>query len=145
MQHYRIDPNRVYAAGFSGGARMSSMLGFYQNDIFRGTIQNCGTDFYRAVPQVAATSTLDTASQPYGLLGTDLTPAELAAAKQVRFALITGTRDFRRGNILDIFNGGFAHDGFQAKLFDVRGMGHDVADGKTLSAVLDFLEGARAR
>jgi hypothetical protein len=59
--------------------------------------------------------------------------------------LITGTRDFRRGNILDIFNGGFAHDGFQAKLFDVRGMGHDVADGETLSAVLDFLEGARAR
>ena len=29
MKHYRIDPNRVYAAGFSGGARMAGLLGFY--------------------------------------------------------------------------------------------------------------------
>ena len=48
----------LYAAGFSGGARMSSLLGFYQSDVFHGTIQNCGTDFYRAVPMVAATSAL---------------------------------------------------------------------------------------
>jgi len=33
MQHYRIDPNRVYAAGFSGGARMSGLLGFYQSNM----------------------------------------------------------------------------------------------------------------
>jgi hypothetical protein len=138
MKHYRIDPNRVYAAGFSGGARMAGLLGFYQADIFHGTIQNCGVDFYKAVPMIAATSQLDTAGQPYGLL--TATEDEIAAARHVRFGLITGTNDFRRGNILDIFNGGFAREGFQAKLFEVQGMAHDVADGKTLSAVLDFLE-----
>src|SRR5205807_1808561 len=137
----RIDPNRVYAAGFSGGARMSGLLGFYQSDIFRGTIQNCGVDFYRAVPMVVATSPLDTAGQPYGVL--TATAAEVAAARQVRFALITGTNDFRRGNIIDIFNGGFAREGFQAKLFDVPGMAHDIAGAETLSAVLDFLEASR--
>src|SRR5262249_40142035 len=68
MNHYRVDPSRVYAAGFSGGARMSGLLGFYQSDIFRATIQNCGADFYIPVPQVAATSLLDTAGHPYGLL-----------------------------------------------------------------------------
>jgi hypothetical protein len=138
MKHYRIDAGRVFAAGFSGGARMSGLLGFYQADIFHGTIQNCGADFYKPVPMVVATSQLDTAGQPYGLLAA--TEDEIAAARHVRFALITGTRDFRRGNILDIFNGGFAQEGFQAKLFEVPGMPHDIADGKTLSAALDFLE-----
>jgi hypothetical protein len=60
----------------------------------------------------------------------------------VRFALITGSGDFRRGNILDIFNGGFAREGFQARLFDIPGMAHDTADPQTLSAALDFLEGS---
>jgi hypothetical protein len=54
--------------------------------------------------------------------------------------VITGSEDFRRGNILDVFNGGFAKAGFQARLFDIPGMSHDVADASTLSAALDFLE-----
>jgi len=138
MKHYRIDPNRVYAAGFSGGARMAGLLGFYQTDVFHGTIQNCGADFYKPVPVQSATSSADTAGNPYGLF--DATADEIAGARGVRFALITGSRDFRHGNILDIFNGGFAAEGFKAKLFDVPGMQHDTADGPTLSAALDFIE-----
>jgi hypothetical protein len=138
MKHYQIDANRVYISGFSGGARMAGMLGFFQSDVFRGTIQNCGADFYQHVPQVDATSQLDTAGQPYGFFSA--TPDEIHGARRVRFAVITGSEDFRRGNILDVFNGGFAKAGFQAKLFDVPGMSHDVADGNTLSSALDFLE-----
>ena len=52
--------------------------------------------------------------------------------------MITGSRDFRHGNILDIFNGGFAAEGFKAKLFDVPGMPHDTADAQTLSAAPRF-------
>lgn len=138
QKHYKVDPARIYAAGYSGGARMSGLLGFYQADIFTGTIQNCGADFYQPVPMVAATSSLDTAGKPYGIF--DATAGEIAAARRVRFVLITGSGDFRRGNIVDIFNGGFAKHDFQAKLFDVPGMGHDTADGQTLSEALDFLE-----
>lgn len=138
-KQYRVDPNRVFVAGFSGGARMAGMLGFYQSDLFRGTIQNCGADFYRSVPIVQATSQVDTAGKPYGVL--EASREDVVAAKQVRFALVTGSGDFRRGNILDIFHGGFERDGFQAKLFDVPGMGHDICDGETFIRVLDFLEG----
>jgi hypothetical protein len=67
---------------------------------------------------------------------------ELAQAKRVRFALITGTDDFRRGNVLDIFNGGFFREGFKAKLFDVPGMGPTICGGEILSASLDFIEGS---
>jgi hypothetical protein len=141
MKNYRIDPSRVYAAGFSGGARMAGLLGFYQADVFHGTIQNCGADFYKPVATQAATSTVDTARNPYGLF--DATTDEIGGARGVRFALITGSRDFRHGNILDIFNGGFAAEGFKAKLFDVPGMPHDTADAQTLSAALDFIEQAQ--
>ena len=140
-RHYHIDPSRVYAAGFSGGARMSGLLGFYQPDIFRGTIQNSSADFYKPVPQVLATSVVDTIGKPYGVF--DATADEIEQAKHLRFALITGTNDFRRGNILDIYNGGFAKEGFQAKLFDVPGMGHEICPAETLSAALDFLDGSR--
>lgn len=138
MKRYRIDRNRVYAAGFSGGARMSGLLGFYQPDILQGTIQNCGADFYIRVPTVYATSWVSTTGQPYGRL--DANADEIARARRVRFVLITSTNDFRRGNILDIYNGGFARQHFAAKLIDVPGMDHAICDAATLSAALDFLE-----
>lgn len=47
---------------------------------------------------------------------------------------------FRRGNILDLCNGGYAAHGFRAKLLDVEGMGHDVCDARTLKGALAFLE-----
>lgn len=138
MKRYRIDPSRVYVAGYSGGARMAGMLGFYQPDVFHGTIQNCGADFYRQVPTVYARSWVSTTGRPYGTF--QATNEEIVQAKQVRFVLVTGTNDFRRGNILDIFNGGFAKEGFKAKLFDVPGMQHTTCSGDILSAALDFIE-----
>lgn len=75
MKRYRVDSARVYAAGFSGGARMSGLLGFYQPEIFRGTIQNCGADFYKRVRTVYASSWLSTSGQPYGVFDGDLTNA----------------------------------------------------------------------
>jgi hypothetical protein len=138
-EHYRIDPARMYAAGYSGGARISGMLGFYQPEVFDGTIQNCGADFYKQVPTVNATNWTSTSGRPYGVLRA--TTGEIARARRVRFVLITGSDDFRHGNILDIYNGGFAPEGFRAKLFDVPGMGHDVCGPSILSAALDFLAG----
>jgi hypothetical protein len=140
MKRYRIDPNRVYAAGYSGGSRVAGTLGFFQSDVFHGTIQNCRADFYRRVPTVYASSWISTTGQPYGTFSAST--EEIAQAKRVRFVLITGTNDFRRGNILDIFNGGFTQDGFQAKLLDVPGMGHSTCSGEILSAALSFIEGS---
>lgn len=119
---------------------MSGLLGFFQPDIFRGTVQSSGADFYKPVPHVFATSLVDTIGKPYGVF--DATAGEIAQAKRVRFALITGTSDFRHGNILDIYEGGFVKEGFNAKLFDVPGMGHEICPAATLSAALDFLNGS---
>lgn len=140
MKIYHINPERVYAAGFSGGAWMSGLLGFYQSDIFRGTIQNCGDDFYKSVPGVDATSQLDTAGQPYGLLH--------AADADVHGAKKCSLRPHHRHERLSSWE----HTGYLSRRIrskkvsrpnslNVPGMEHHICDGETLSRALDFLEG----
>jgi hypothetical protein len=87
---------------------------------------------------VHAATQLDAEGRPDGFFSA--TPDQIQGAKAVRFALITGSRDFRRGNILDVFYGGFAKSGLPARPFDVPGMGHETANAKTLGTVLDFLD-----
>jgi hypothetical protein len=138
MRYYNVDKSRVYAAGLSGGARCAGDLGMAQSDIFCGTIQSCGTDFYRDVTRRYATIDKDTKGNHYGVF--PATASEVADARnKTKFVLITGTGDFRRGNILDIYNGGYLIESFRAKLIDVPGMGHQDCDGKTLEQALDFL------
>jgi hypothetical protein len=142
LTHYRIDPSRIYAAGFSGGARIANHLGFYQNDVFHGTIQNCGADFYRHVPQTNPPAP-DVPAGDYGVISAS--PEEISSAKQnVRFALITGSRDFRHGNILDIYQNGYAAEDFNARLFDVPNMSHAYCDAATLSRAIDFIDQSSA-
>jgi hypothetical protein len=118
MKHYRVDPSRVYTVGFSGGARMAG-LGFHS-----------GRSLYRGHGW-----------KPYGLF--DATANEIAGARGVRFALITASRDFRHGNILDTFNGGFAAEDSRPSSLTFPVMPHDTADAQTLSAALDFIEQAQ--
>ena len=44
MQHYRIDPARVYVGGFSGGSRVALRLALAYPDIFRGALLEAGSD-----------------------------------------------------------------------------------------------------
>lgn len=140
MQKYKIDSNRVFVGGLSGGARTAGIAAFYQSDLFKGTLQNCGADFYRPVPHKLTTNWIDSEGHPYGVF--DASEQEIAACKSgLRFALITGPNDYRRGNILDLYNGGYAPQGFKCKVFDVPGMGHDHCSADTLDKVLTYLEG----
>src|SRR3546814_677234 len=42
--HYRVDPGRVYVAGFSGGARTAQLVAFAYPDVFRGVLMFAGSD-----------------------------------------------------------------------------------------------------
>ena len=138
---YNIDPLRVYATGFSGGARIANELAFYNASVFNGAILNAGAEFYEHVPRVRATSLADTQGHPYGHGMVKLAPRRLAAVRRrMRFALITGSRDFRRGNILDIYYGGYVAHGFHAQLFDVEGLGHETCGAPTLAQAGDYLD-----
>jgi len=140
MKFYSIDPNRVYASGFSGGARQAGRLAFHQSDIFRATIQCCGSDFYKPVPRASVTDA-DRQAHPgdYGLVDADAMEVE-NAKKQVKFVLITGTEDFRQHYIEDIYNGGFKAEDFSATLISVSGMGHQPCPAHELRDALNFIE-----
>jgi predicted esterase len=129
----RINPRRVFTAGFSGGARCSLRLALLHSELITGNISICGADFYEVVPQVKAVDT-----RGYGVFPV---PAECIpqAKTKTRFAFITGEKDFRHGNILDIYNGGFVKNQFQAKLIDVPGLGHQLCEPKVLQAAIDFV------
>jgi hypothetical protein len=139
-EKYNLDKNRVYAAGISGGARTASYLGFNQYDVFRGTIQDCGTDFYRTVDSKFRTTDLDTAGKYYGTaISSDAANNEEVKAR-MKFAITTGPGDFRYGNIKDIYTFGFAKENFKCRLFDVPTQKHEDCSGETLENVLDYLE-----
>lgn len=142
QQKYKIDPQRVYATGLSGGARMSGLLGMFQSDVFHGTVQCCGADFYEPVPEVHPVPKEVAAKGAYGLVRA--TPEEIAAAKaNVRFVIVTGPDDWRYASLLNLYEGGFSRSGLKVKLIDVPGMGHETCGGKALSEALDFIEGTQ--
>ncbi len=94
-------------------------------------------EFCSAVPRVKATRT-----DAYGF--TQVPPEQAAAAKKdARFAIVTGAGDFRYGNLLDLYEGGFKPDGFTAKLFDVPGFGHAQCPAKVLEEALTYLAGPK--
>jgi hypothetical protein len=136
---YKIDRKKIYIAGISGGARTAGDAAFYQSDVFSGTIQSCGTDFCQHVPRQLAANETDSNGFPYGYV--EVSDENQATAKsKVHFVLITGPNDFRHGNILDIYNGGFKPQGYHCLLLDVPGMGHQDASGESLEKALDYIE-----
>jgi pimeloyl-ACP methyl ester carboxylesterase len=44
MQRFKVDPARVYIAGFSGGSRIAMRLALAYPDLFRGALLNAGSD-----------------------------------------------------------------------------------------------------
>src|SRR3954462_9404234 len=48
-KQYKIDENRVYVSGMSGGAKMASVLGVAYPDVVTGEIPICGVTYYRNI------------------------------------------------------------------------------------------------
>ena len=137
-ESFKVDPERVYLAGYSGGARTAGQLAFHQSGLFHGTIQMCGADFPGPVPMVHATPPA-AGEQAYGLMPG--TPEEVEQAKRnVRFVIITGKKDFRYSNLLDLYEGGFCKSGFEAKLIDVPDMDHELCSAPVLGQAISYLD-----
>jgi hypothetical protein len=134
LEMAKLDTNRVYASGFSGGARVASYVSFLRPSLFSGVFAVCGVDFPRKVPRVNAAKEDD-----YGYFS----PGDQRmddAKKNVKFVLVTGSKDFRHGNILDIYTGGFRKDDYAVKLIDVPGMDHEICSQNALSQGVAFLD-----
>lgn len=124
MKLYKVDPQRVYITGVSGGAKVATVVAFARPSLIHGALPMCGF----VLPTL-------------GEKGKELRET---VKSQVGFALITGSQDFNYQGIVAYYNNTLLPEKYRARLFDVPGMGHQIATGQTLDAALNWLEGRDA-
>jgi len=132
-RQYKIDRRRIYIAGFSGGARMASMIGVAWPDVFTGTLCVCGVNFYREVK---------TAAGGYYAAAYTADPRYLSMAKMARrFVLLTGENDMNRENTKILMENGFLQDRFSQVIYlEVPGMKHAIPSAVELNTALVYLD-----
>lgn len=125
MRQFPVDPERVYIAGFSGGARVALRLVLGYPDLFRGAIVNAGSD-------------------PIGSADMPLPPADLFLAfQQAHLVYVTGARDDAHVTD-DLMSVRSMHHWcmFNVESFLEPGVGHEVAAASALRRSLDDLAAA---
>lgn len=77
---YKIDEDRIYLSGFSGGGKVSGMVAINFANLFRGALYICGAQYWNEDP-----------------------PRHFANVEQNRYVFLTGTQDFNRDLTYKIF------------------------------------------
>lgn len=113
-RRWRIDRERVYVVGMSGGGRASSMLWGTFPDVFAGAVPIVGLNSYRraVVDRREAPATF---VRPTGRL--------LGLLRDRRIAPMSGPLDFNYEQ-MKAYAAGLEDDGMQIRFFDYADMGH---------------------
>lgn len=132
---YKIDDERVYVAGGSGGGRCASILGVACPDVFRGGVYVIGSDYFREIPTGEPNRVWPRTFSPPA-------PRLLALSKQrSRHVLVTGERDMNRLQTKQNYEQGFKKDGFQYVAYlEVPGMGHQLPPADWFEKAVAFLD-----
>jgi hypothetical protein len=130
----KIERRRIYISGFSGGARIASMIGIACGDLFTGTLCICGVNFYRNVR----------AGPGQFYQGTFFPNSDTLqyARDHARYVLLTGDGDPNRDNTKAIADKGFKPESFKHVLYlEEPGLQHALPAGSVLGKALDYLDG----
>ncbi len=104
---YRIDERRVYAGGYSGGGRISTMLSVLYPELFQGGFLFMGCDYYKLVP---------VPDKPGAVWPASFREPPREAMKRVRernrYVFVTGEHDFNRSQTR-VFHRLYKKDGFR--------------------------------
>ena len=116
---YRIDPERIYIAGYSGGGRISSVLSVVYPEVFSGGLFMVGCDWFRPLPIPDRPGTNWPVLYPKpGKRDLDL------AKSRSRYVFLTAERDFNRIQTREVFHA-FEREGFAHTTYiEVPGIGH---------------------
>lgn len=120
-RQHRIDADRTYLAGFSGGGRVACGLTFALPELFGGVIPVCSGGDLREEPWLRH-----------------------RVIDRLSVAMITGTGDFNRGEV-ERFRGPMLTDfGVRTKVTTVDKLGHGIPDAKTFADVIEWLDAGAA-
>jgi hypothetical protein len=135
---FKVDSERVYAAGFSGGGRVAGMLGIAWPDFFSGSLPMMGVNFFTNIPSSKGT-----------MYPPDFIPDDQAleiARNERKHVLVTGEKDFNRGDILSVFENGYRKQRFQkVSILEIPGAGHSLPDAVWFEKAVVLLDGDGAR
>ncbi|NOX82515.1 MAG: hypothetical protein GXP06_05935 [Alphaproteobacteria bacterium] len=116
-QNYKINPDRIYLSGFSGGGRISSYTASYYPELFKGTIFICGVNPWAQTP-----------------------PPLFDIIKKNRFVFLSGTQDFNlreTKKVYKLYNKAGVEN---TKLMVVANMAHAIPDSTKYDEAIGFLD-----
>jgi hypothetical protein len=114
---YRIDPDRVYLSGFSGGGKVSGMVAINFANIFRGAIYICGAQFW-----------------------TEDRPQMFSQLEKNRYVFLTGSEDFNRDLTYRIFRKYESAGLENVELINVPRMTHQNPSTRYFRKAIHFLD-----
>ena len=116
-KQYKIDLDRIYVSGFSGGGKMAGMLVADYPQLFRGAIFNCGIN------------------------SLDNHPAkEFEVFQKNHFVFVTGTSDHARDQTEKVYRQYLKSGVLNSKLMVVRNMEHENPGGSDFSEAIQYLD-----
>jgi predicted esterase len=116
-RQHRIDPDRTYVAGFSGGGRVACAIAFALPELFGGAMPVCAGGELREESWL-----------------------KHRAIDRLSAAFLTGTEDFNLGEVERFRGPMFAEMGIRTKVTVVPKMGHGIPDAKVFQGALDWLD-----
>ena len=117
----KIDPDRTYISGFSGGGRIACSIGFSLTEYFGGVIPICAGGELRQESWLRH-----------------------RVIDRLSVAMLTGENDFNRGEV-ERFRGPLLQEvGVRTRVWVVPKLGHRMPQSNTLSDAFDWLEEATA-
>jgi predicted esterase len=120
-RQHKIDPDRTYIAGFSGGARVALAVAFALPELFGGAIPVCAGGDLR-----------------------DETWLRHRAIDRLSIAFLTGPDDFNLGEVERFRGPMFSEIGIRTKVTVVPKLGHAIPDARSFQTALDWLDAGAA-
>ena len=114
---YRIDPDRVYLSGFSGGGKVSGMVAINFANIFRGAIYICGAEYW-----------------------SEDRPQMFSYVEKNRYVFLTGTEDFNRDLTYKIYRKYQSAGLVNVDLINVPRMTHQNPSTRYFLKAINFLD-----
>lgn len=120
-REYKVDSERIYVSGFSGGGRIASMLASKFPGLFSGAIYNCGVNFWD-----------------------EITSESLELIKNNQFVFVTGSEDFNLRDTKRVFKKYEKAGVQQIKLMVIPHMGHSNPGRQEYAQAIAYLDGTPA-
>ncbi len=135
QKRYKIDPNRVYIAGLSGGGRVSSMMAFHYPDVFAGGIFMIGVNYWQR---------MEVPSKPGYFYPASFAKPDIHylshAGKYGRYVFLTGDTDMNREQTYCYYEMGYKKYLNHALYIQVPGMGHESPPADWFEKAVEFLD-----